>query len=316
MCNVWFLILFFISCFSCTICVLLCALCVDKDCQIHSNASVVFCGGISAGRYSTKNSTWHEWSPALDTGTSTNHVAAGFTPAASSARAPDRGRGSGSMASPEKIARGHKKASLTKAIGALRRSIAEKDTGKVNSNLTKIKTVFSVFAEANDVYDNTLDDEDAVLASAAYFTEAKQGYINAVLDANKWLSDQLKPADPPKSTADAAASTSTTGNRYDLLSLPKVTLEPFSGDPLRYNEFMALFDEMVDMKKVEDHVKLSRLLQFTCNDAKNAIRHCSLAGSNGYQQARRILAARFGNEYAISQRVVDNLKYGKTHNKC
>ena len=51
MCNVWFLILFFISCFSCTICVLLCALCVDKDCQIHSNASVVFCGGISAGRY-------------------------------------------------------------------------------------------------------------------------------------------------------------------------------------------------------------------------------------------------------------------------
>ena len=311
MCNVWFLILFFISCFSCIICALLCALCVSKENLDNSNASVVFCGEISAGRYSTKNSTWHEWSPAPDTGTSTNHVAAGFTPAGSSARAPDRGRGSGSMASPEKIARGHKKASLTKAIGALRRSIAEKDTGKVNSNLTKIKTVFSVFAEANDVYDNTLDDEDAILASEAYFTEAEQGYINAVLDANKWLSDQLKPADPPKSTADAAASTSTTGNMYDLLSLPKVTLEPFSGDPLRYNEFMALFDEMVDMKKVEDHVKLSRLLQFTCNDAKNAIRHCSLAGANGYQHTRRILAARFGNEYVISQRVVDNLKYGK-----
>ena len=234
MCNVSFLLLCFISCFSCIICVLLCPLCVGKDYQIHSNASVVFCGGISAGRYSTKNSTWHEWSPAPDTGTSTNHVAAGFTPAASGARPPDRGRGSGSMASPEKIARGHKKASLTKAIGALRRSIAEKDTGKVNSNLTKIKTVFSVFAEANEVY------------------------------------------------------------------VPKVTLEPFRGDPLRYNEFMALFDEMVDMKKVEDHVKLSKLLQFTCNDAKNAIRHCSLAGSNGYQQARKILAARFGDEYVIS----------------
>ena len=53
MCNVWFLILFFISCFSCTICVLLCALCVGKDYQIHSNVSVVFCGGISASRYTS-----------------------------------------------------------------------------------------------------------------------------------------------------------------------------------------------------------------------------------------------------------------------
>ena len=45
MCNVWFLILFFISCFSCTICALLCALCVSKENLDNSNASVVFCGG-------------------------------------------------------------------------------------------------------------------------------------------------------------------------------------------------------------------------------------------------------------------------------
>ena len=51
MCNFWFLILFFISCFSCTICALLCALCVSKENLDNSNASVVFCGGISAGRY-------------------------------------------------------------------------------------------------------------------------------------------------------------------------------------------------------------------------------------------------------------------------
>ena len=52
--NVWFFMLFFISRFSCTICVLLCALCVGKGNHIHSNVSVVFCGWISAGRY-----TWH-----------------------------------------------------------------------------------------------------------------------------------------------------------------------------------------------------------------------------------------------------------------
>ena len=45
MCNVLFLTLFFISRFSCTICVLLCALCVSKENHNNSNASVVFCEG-------------------------------------------------------------------------------------------------------------------------------------------------------------------------------------------------------------------------------------------------------------------------------
>ena len=69
MCNVWILILLFIYCFRCTICVLLCALCVGKENHINSNASVVFCvcvcgwvgggggggggGGVSVVRYTT-----------------------------------------------------------------------------------------------------------------------------------------------------------------------------------------------------------------------------------------------------------------------
>ena len=70
-----FLYCFFIYCFRCTICVLLCALCVGKENHINSNASVVFCvcvcvvvvvvvvvvggggggggGGVSVDRYTT-----------------------------------------------------------------------------------------------------------------------------------------------------------------------------------------------------------------------------------------------------------------------
>ena len=42
--NVWYLVLFFISCFSCAVCVLLYAQCICKENHNNSNASVVFSG--------------------------------------------------------------------------------------------------------------------------------------------------------------------------------------------------------------------------------------------------------------------------------
>ena len=60
-----FLYCFFIYCFRCTICVLLCALCVGKENHINSNASVVFCvcvcagGGIGGSLHNTHSlATW------------------------------------------------------------------------------------------------------------------------------------------------------------------------------------------------------------------------------------------------------------------
>ena len=69
---------------------------------------------------------------------------------------------------------------------------------------------------------------------------------------------------------------------------------------------------MVDSKPLDGHTKLTRLLQFTSGDAKNAVRHLALIGSSRvYEQARHILSLRFGNEYVISHRIIDNLKSDK-----
>ena len=61
------------------------------------------------------------------------------------------------------------------------------------------------------------------------------------------------------------------------------------------------------------NLKLTRLLQFTNVEAKDAIRHCSLIGGTaGYHKARKLLSTRFGDSYMISHTIVDNLKNGKS----
>ena len=82
----------------------------------------------------------------------------------------------------------------------------------------------------------------------------------------------------------------TTQMLTNVMSMPQVTIDTYNGDPLKYNEFMCISNELVDNKPVVDQIKLTRLLQFTAHEAKNAIRNCALiGGTQGYQQARSIL---------------------------
>ena len=72
-----------------------------------------------------------------------------------------------------------------------------------------------------------------------------------------------------------------------LLNVPKVELDIFDGDPLKYQSFLAIFDEIVDSKISDGQIKLTRLLQYTSGLAKSSIRNCALIGGNaGYKQAR------------------------------
>ena len=71
------------------------------------------------------------------------------------------------------------------------------------------------------------------------------------------------------------------------MHLPKVELDKFDGNPLAYLTFIAVFAEVVDNNVMAGHIKLTRLLQYTCGSAKAAIRNCALiGGESGYNQAR------------------------------
>ena len=77
------------------------------------------------------------------------------------------------------------------------------------------------------------------------------------------------------------------------MSVPKVEIDKFSGDPLEYQTFLAIFDETIDSRIDDPQIKLTRLLQYTTGSAKAAIRDCALVGgSDGYTQAREILRNR------------------------
>ena len=182
----------------------------------------------------------------------------------------------------------------------------EQDKGKVNSQLMKLKELFDEFDKVHEDFHKAMAEEQDIFDSEEYFSQAEQTYTAAVSEGCEWLARKLgKPAD-------TGASSCTGDIMMDMLYMPLVTIDVFTGDPLWYNEFMAVFDESVGNKLVDGQRKLTRLLQFTSGDAKNAIRLCALVGgSKGYQQARDILHARFGNKFFISQSIVDNLKCSK-----
>ena len=55
---------------------------------------------------------------------------------------------------------------------------------------------------------------------------------------------------------------------------PEVEVDKFSGNPLEYQYFSAMFKEVVE-RKIESPVgRLTRLIKFTDGETKNLIKHC------------------------------------------
>ena len=91
--------------------------------------------------------------------------------------------------------------------------------------------------------------------------------------------------------------------------MPRVEIKSFDGSAASYLTFMAVFDEIVGNVNITDQAKLTRLLQYTTGDARNAIECCALIGGvQGYVEARRILKERFGDSYIISTALINKLK--------
>ena len=97
-----------------------------------------------------------------------------------------------------------------------------------------------------------------------------------------------------------------------LMNVPKVELRVFNGDSCDYLSFMSIFDETVDKAPLSGQEKLSRLLGYTRDKARVAIDHCSLIGGDrGYEEAKKILQERFGDQYIIASNIIQSLQTGK-----
>ena len=210
-----------------------------------------------------------------------------------------------------KVIRRQRKAALTRRLGGLRRAVAEDDSELVRRKLQELKSAFGELEDAHEAYHNSLMEDSEVQMSEVWFDEAENDYVEGIKSARAFLRDGH--SDSNDSASAPAEGAGTHIRNSDLTYLPKVEIECFDGNPTNFQSFFAIFDELVDKLVCGSQIKLTRLLQYTSGAARAAIRNCALIGGDeGYRQAREILVNRFGNPHLVSQKVIKELKYGKT----
>ena len=218
------------------------------------------------------------------------------------------------------IVRRQRKAAITRHLESLAWHVAEGNAKRIQQRLIKMQKSFDIFEVINNAHMKTLTDDKDLEDSESWFSEVENRYIAGVKAAHKWLKENVPDFDAviqntsypigsstvPAATvpgaagpANASATAVPVADNTDvinMLSIPKLKLDPFSGDPLEYPSFIAIFDDSVANKVSDDQVKLTCLLQHTTGPAKATIRNCSLTGgSKGYARARDILQKRFVN---------------------
>ena len=184
--------------------------------------------------------------------------------------------------SEEKKARTARKSALTRSINDLLQCVAEEEKDSVVNQLTAVKEKFNNFQTAHETYHSTLNIDDEIETSDEYFAEMQVKYTKAVKEARQWLNslEDVKPSAAKVETA------STSKEEISLLSadfvkyinLPNAALEEYDGDPLQYHNFFSLFDENVGSLDIDDHVKLNRLIYYTRDKARRAIKSCGGIG--------------------------------------
>ena len=221
------------------------------------------------------------------------------------------------------------KAAITRHMITLACSVNEEDVKGVCDRLDKMVS-FCNFEEVHTQYHDTLTDDSAIAASDKWFEDVDIQYNASVRDARQWLKSVC---DDPKMTIQSlpttglplmpAAPVATPASPHDTkdivaaLKVLQVQIGVFTGNPLEYQSFMSVFEETLSSSVADDQMRLTRLLQYTAGPAKAAIRNCALMGGiKGYQQARAILKNRFGSNHLISQKIIADLKSGKSLSKA
>ena len=211
------------------------------------------------------------------------------------------------------------KRSLTSAIKSLREKVIFKSFELFDDELSKLRELFQTFSTACDNLRDSLIDDDHLESADKYYDDVSENYLLCVEYAQNSFADfklaeanaQLSLTPVPASPDGPSALESSIHRIMCEVNLPKLEIEPFSGDPSKFHMFMKSFDANVDLIAQDDGAKLSRLVQYVTGPARESIRGTLLiGGSEGYRQARGILEDRFGNAYLVSDNVVRHLRFG------
>ena len=212
----------------------------------------------------------------------------------------------------KKLSRRQYKAAVTRQVNKLDRLLSERNTASVKEHYDCLKATFEKFESSHEVYHSLLEQIEDVEASDEYFFDVQRNYSEAMSKVLDWLDKQNKDSDVgPKTHCENKCGTSH-AEVLEMASLPKVELQKFDGNPLRYHSFIALFEESVDFITKDDRKRLLRLIDSTEGVAYDAIEPCIKMKTGGYAQARKILERRFGDQHIVTNKIINQLRQGKS----
>ena len=224
---------------------------------------------------------------------------------------PNDSKSDGCAQSP-KVIRANAKRAVTRVINDIRKSIAADDIVNLDEKRDKLKDIFKDFEEACATFEEGIHDCNELDKCDAYFSEVQDNFIKAleqvkfISQRNKCDPDSVKPQGVTQSDAFDME------RLFSAINMPKVEIEVFDGNPMKYHQFMRAFDLNVHDMRCDENIKLTRLIQYCSGSARDALEGCMLiGGKTGYEKARKILEERFGDPDMITERIVINLRRGK-----
>lgn len=207
--------------------------------------------------------------------------------------------------------RSKEKSAVTRLGSKVKRYVDERSQEDVLRCIEELKVKYRDFEKVHESIHVQLEEVEDIEASDVYLIEAETKYCSSLSEGNVWLDSLVKKEEKEQPIKDKQENV-LSQEIIAMLNLPKVELDCFDGDPLKYHSFMAVFDDTVDKVVSEASTKLTRLLQYTTGKAKDAIQPCAiLGGTKGYELAKRILYERYGNDLLISEMLISTLKTGK-----
>ena len=95
------------------------------------------------------------------------------------------------------------------------------------------------------------------------------------------------------------------------LMLPQPELTTYGGNPIEYLSFIRAFESLIESRTNSSSARLYYLVKYTSGDVHELMRSClSMRHVEGYQEARRLLKERYGQDYKIATAFVERVTSG------
>lgn len=214
-----------------------------------------------------------------------------------------------------------RKSVIVRYLNRIDRAIPEQRIDELKSLLPKMMAIFDELDEI--FYELKVLDLEETTFNDAWFENLQQRYIIGVKSIHAFLSTdsskltpKLEVVDPPpkpvsvppKAPVPASSNSVGSADIAAAMSLPKVEIQPFDGNPLEYHAFVNAFKTNVDSQCVSADAKIARLLYYTRGVANEAIKGFQIkGGEDNYRLALERLEDAFGSDQLVTQCMIEKL---------